>query len=66
MTGSESPSSKLGHDLLGKDAPTHRCTNCGAAMTLLGRLPSIRIRQSMNVYRCYACDTVVSVPRDES
>jgi len=63
MTHDESLSD-VGNDLVGAACRDHPCNNCGTAMILLGRLPSIRLRRSVDVYRCYGCDAVISMPRD--
>lgn len=41
------------------DAP-RRCDECGAQMKQLGELPALSIRDAIKVFRCYACDHVVS------
>jgi len=64
MTHNESSVSDIHNDLVEGACRDHPCKNCGTSMILLGRLPSIRLRRSVDVYRCYGCDAVVSVPRD--
>jgi hypothetical protein len=36
------------------------CDNCNVAMTQLGELPALSIHAAIKVYRCYACDYVVT------
>jgi hypothetical protein len=36
------------------------CDHCNAAMTQLGELPALSIHPAIKVYRCYACDRVVT------
>ncbi len=36
------------------------CEICNAAMTLIGRLPRILLRPSVQVFRCFSCNNVVS------
>ncbi len=40
--------------------PVRRCEKCDAAMNLLAELPALSIRTAIKVFRCYACDHVVS------
>jgi hypothetical protein len=65
MTRNDFAPSDAGIDLGGEDYNSRErsCKSCGTAMTLLGRLPSIRLRRSIKVYRCYSCDTVISEPQ---
>jgi hypothetical protein len=36
------------------------CENCNAEMKQLGQLPALSIHPAVKVFRCYACDHVVS------
>jgi hypothetical protein len=36
------------------------CEKCHADMKLLGQLPALSIHAAIRVFRCYACDHVVS------
>jgi hypothetical protein len=38
------------------------CEKCNAAMKQLAELPALSIHAAIKVFRCYACDHVVSVP----
>jgi hypothetical protein len=38
------------------------CEKCSAAMKQLGELPALSIHAAIKVFRCYACDHVVSEP----
>lgn len=40
--------------------PGRRCERCDADMTQLGELPALSIHAAIKVFRCYACDHVVS------
>jgi hypothetical protein len=42
--------------------PMRICERCSAAMKQLGELRALSIRAAVKVYRCYACDHVVSEP----
>jgi len=45
------------------DSNTKRiCEKCSAAMKQLGELPALSIHAAIKVFRCYACDHVVSEP----
>lgn len=37
-----------------------RCEKCDAVMKQLAELPALSIRAAIKVFRCYACDHVVS------
>lgn len=43
-----------------QDHAVRRCEKCDSAMTKLAELPALSIRDAIKVYRCYACDHVVS------
>ena len=43
-----------------KNSPERGCEKCGAAMKQLAELPALSIRAAIRVFRCYACDHVVS------
>lgn len=43
-----------------QDNPERRCERCDAAMTQLGELPALSLHAAIKVFRCYACDHVVS------
>jgi hypothetical protein len=36
------------------------CDTCDAEMTLLGTLPAIRLQSAVHVFRCFACNSVMS------
>jgi hypothetical protein len=36
------------------------CEKCNAAMTQLGELPALSIHAAVRIFRCYACDHVVT------
>jgi hypothetical protein len=36
------------------------CDACDAEMTLLGTLPAIRLQSAIHVFRCFACNSVIS------
>jgi hypothetical protein len=38
------------------------CEKCCADMKQLGQLPALSIHAAIRVFRCYACDHVVSEP----
>jgi hypothetical protein len=38
------------------------CEKCNAVMKQLGELPALSIHAAIKVFRCYACDHVVSEP----
>lgn len=40
--------------------PVRRCEKCDAAMKQLAELPALSIRAAIKIFRCYACDHVVS------
>jgi hypothetical protein len=40
--------------------PSRICEKCALEMTLLANLPAIALRAAVRVFRCYACDNVVS------
>ena len=42
--------------------PLRFCEKCDAVMKQLGELPSLSIHAALRVFRCYACDHVVSDP----
>jgi predicted nucleic acid-binding Zn ribbon protein len=42
--------------------PVRICEKCSAAMKQLGELRALSIRVAIKVFRCYACDHVVSEP----
>jgi hypothetical protein len=43
-----------------RDSPVRRCERCGAEMKRLGELPALSTHAAVRVFRCYACDHVVS------
>jgi hypothetical protein len=47
-----------------RDAPASvasgYCAACDAKMTLLGTLPAIRLQSAIYVFRCFACNRVMS------
>ena len=45
------------------DAPSRTCDKCGAAMTHLSDLQPIIGSAAMRIFRCYACNHVVSEER---
>jgi len=44
----------------GRNHPLRRCEKCDAEMKQLGELPALSIHAAIRVFRCYACDHVVS------
>ena len=44
----------------GENHVLRRCEKCDAAMKPLAELPALSIRAAIKVFRCYACDHVVS------
>ena len=44
----------------GQSNPVRRCDKCATEMKQLGQLPALSIRAAIRVFRCYACDHVVS------
>ncbi|SHL59886.1 hypothetical protein SAMN05444159_6329 [Bradyrhizobium lablabi] len=36
------------------------CEKCNAAMKQLGELPALSIHAAIRIFRCYACDHVVT------
>jgi hypothetical protein len=44
----------------GRNSPVRRCDKCAAEMKQLGQLPALSARAAIKVFRCYACDHVVS------
>jgi len=38
------------------------CEQCGADMKRLGKLPAVSRHPAIKVFRCYACDHIVSEP----
>jgi hypothetical protein len=49
-----------GSESASPEAPSRTCEKCEADMTHLSDLPSIIGRAAMRVFRCYACNHVVS------
>jgi hypothetical protein len=43
-----------------QDKPLRHCEKCNAVMKQLGELPALSIHAALKVFRCYACDHVVS------
>jgi hypothetical protein len=43
-----------------QDNPARICEKCNADMTQLGELPALSMHAAVRVFRCYACDHVVS------
>ena len=43
-----------------QDNSARICEKCQSAMTQLGELPAFLIHTAVRVFRCYACDHVVS------
>ena len=48
-------------DTADQDKRLRRCEKCNADMKQLGQLPALSIHAAIRVFRCYACDHVVSV-----
>jgi hypothetical protein len=40
--------------------PLRRCEKCNATMKQLGELPALSIHAAVRIFRCYACDHVVT------
>jgi hypothetical protein len=38
------------------------CDRCGSEMTFLGQIPPGRLSAGKNVFRCYTCNRVISLP----
>jgi len=47
-------------NLANRNNPGRRCEKCDAEMTQLGELPAVSLHAAVKVFRCYACDHVVS------
>jgi len=45
------------------DAPMRVCDKCSANMTLLSDLPKFHDHAAAKIFRCYACNNVVSQER---
>lgn len=43
-----------------RNNPVRRCERCHANMKQLGELPALSVHAAIKVFRCYACDHVVS------
>jgi hypothetical protein len=43
-----------------QDNAARICEKCDAGMTQLGELPALSMHAAVRVFRCYACDHVVS------
>jgi hypothetical protein len=43
-----------------QNKPLRNCEKCNAGMKQLGELPSLSIHAAIRIFRCYACDRVVS------
>jgi hypothetical protein len=43
-----------------QDKPGRRCEKCAAEMKQLAELPALSIHAAVKVFRCYACDHVVT------
>jgi hypothetical protein len=44
----------------GENKPLRNCEKCNADMKQLGELPSLSIHAAIRIFRCYACDHMVS------
>jgi len=42
------------------DQNKHSCEQCGADMKQLGKLPAVSMHPALKVFRCYACNNVIS------
>ena len=45
-----------------REAPIAKCDVCGGEMKCLGKLPEIRTKKAVQVFRCYGCNNVTSEP----
>jgi hypothetical protein len=43
-----------------QNKPVRRCEKCAAEMKQLGELPALSLHAAIKVFRCYACDHVVT------
>jgi hypothetical protein len=47
--------------LLTEKGPSPRCETCGRVTARLGKLPRIGLRPLIHVYKCKACNQIMSV-----
>jgi RNase P subunit RPR2 len=44
---------------------TRICGGCGKPMSYVGKLPQVRLKPALIVFRCFGCNAVASVPVKE-